>query len=429
MSAEPKRVANPDVWTRWEGQVVKGRFPLRRFLGGSGQSAVFLSEYEAGKSANVAIKLVPAVASRAEAQLAHWRTAAALSHPHLARLFDMGRCQLEGREFLFVVMEYGEQTLAQFLAQRALGAAEVRAVLLPTLDALAFLHGNQLVHAQLKPSNFMIVGDQLKLSSDVVRPLGHRGLATADDVWSLGATLFEAFTQRTVSEQQDEVNLLLANVPAPFANTVRRCLNPTPGSRPTVEELQAQFESAPPIEVPSDDRAHAHPLLLAVPAVLLVSLVAWISLHESGNSPADVRTPVAPAPAPAPTGAKPRPSQATPAPPRATPTPAEEEDLPVVDVPDTSGSVLREVKPDVPRAMRNKIQGRILVTVRVLVDDSGDVVAAMMEKTGPNKNLANLADGAAREWKFAPAEEQANRVWILTFAFTREGVTARATAV
>lgn len=432
MSAEPKRVANPEVWTRWEGQVVKGRFPLRRFLGGSGQSAVFLSEYEAGKSSNVAIKFVPAVASRAEAQLAHWRTAAALSHPHLARLLDMGRCQLEGREFLFVVMEYGEQTLAQFLAQRALSPAEVRAVLLPTLDALAFLHRNQLVHAQLKPSNFMIVGDQLKLSSDVVRPLGHRGLATADDIWSLGATLVEAFTQRTVPEQQDEMNSLLANVPAQFMATVRRCLNPTPGSRPTVEELQTQFESAPPpSEAPSDDRPHAHPLLLAVPAVLLVSLVAWISLHESGNSPADMRTPVVPAPAPAPvpTSAKPRPSKATPAPPRATPTPARgEEDFPL-DEPDASGSVLSEVTPDVPRAMLEKIQGRILVTVRVLVDDSGDVVAAMMEKTGPNKDLANLADGAAREWKFAPAEAQANRVWILTFAFTREGVTARATAV
>ena len=41
----------------------------------------------------------------------------------------------------------------------------------------------------------------------------------------------------------------------------------------------------------------------------------------------------------------------------------------------------------------------------------------------------SLADGAAREWKFAPVDEQGNRVWVLTFAFTREGVTARATAV
>src|SRR5688500_16846937 len=126
MSAEPKRVAKPEVWTRWEGQIVKGIFPLRRFLGCSDQGAVFLSEYSAGKTANVAITIVPSVAAQAEARLAHWRAAAALSHPNLVRLFDMGRCQLGGREYMFVVMEYGEQTLAEFLSQRALSADEVR---------------------------------------------------------------------------------------------------------------------------------------------------------------------------------------------------------------------------------------------------------------------------------------------------------------
>jgi outer membrane biosynthesis protein TonB len=65
----------------------------------------------------------------------------------------------------------------------------------------------------------------------------------------------------------------------------------------------------------------------------------------------------------------------------------------------------------------------------VLVDSSGTVMATMMEKPGPNRNLANLADQAAREWKFVPDELEANRVWVLTFAFTREGVTARATGV
>ena len=60
MSAEPKRFTNPEGWSRWEGHLVKGIFPLRRFLGGSEQSAVFLSEYDAGKTIDVAIKLVPA---------------------------------------------------------------------------------------------------------------------------------------------------------------------------------------------------------------------------------------------------------------------------------------------------------------------------------------------------------------------------------
>jgi outer membrane biosynthesis protein TonB len=71
----------------------------------------------------------------------------------------------------------------------------------------------------------------------------------------------------------------------------------------------------------------------------------------------------------------------------------------------------------------------MLVKVRVLVDASGDVMAVLMDSAGPNRNLANLADQAAREWKFAPADNGDTRVWILTFEFTQAGVTARATAV
>lgn len=435
MSAQPKRVTSPEVWTRWEGHLVKGVFPLRRFLGSSDQGAVFLSEYNTGKTSDVAIKIVPAVGSQAEARLAHWRTAAALSHPHLVRLFDMGRCQLGGREFLFIVMEYGEQTLAQFLSQRALTSEEARALLAPTLGALAYLHGNQLVHAQLKPSNFLVVNDQLKLSGETVRPVGHRGLATADDICSLGLTLVEAFTLRTPSslEAQDEVSSLLANVPTAFGNTVRRCLHPNPASRPTVAELQAQHESLRSSDVRSEEGPRAHPVLLAIPAVLLFGLAVWVAQHPMGNPPAKVQPPPAAAPEPA---AKPRKS-AKPAQPAASnsksvasrPVPATSSPQLFPAGADPDSPVLVEVSPEVPRDIGDKIQGRILVTLRVLVDSSGNVMATMMEKPGPNRNLADLADRAAREWKFVPDELEANRVWILTFAFTREGVTARATGI
>ena len=416
MSAEPKRVTTPEVWSRWEGQIVKGVFPLRRFLGSSDQGGVFLSEYNPGKPIDVAIKIVPAVGAQAEARLAHWRTAAALTHPNLVRVFDMGRCQLGGREYLFIVMEHGEQTLAQFLSQRGLLADEVRALLLPALNALAYLHGNQLVHAQLKPSSFLVASDQLKLTSDAIRPFGHRGLSPADDVCSLGMTLLEAFTQRAPAspDDQDEVNSLLANVPPPFASTVRRCLHPNPASRPTVLELQTQFESARPGGATPEDGPHAHPLLLAIPAALLFSLAAWIALHSSEeNSQPDPQPPAAPAPKPAKPIAK----------------PAEPKAKPALTVVETLPAVVREVTPDVPQALRDKIEGRILVTVRVLVDPSGNVMGILMEKPGPSSDLANLAGEAAWEWKFVPAEKQDTRVWILTFAFTQDGVTARATAV
>ena len=119
-----------------------------------------------------AIKIIAADPAFTETQLSNWRTAAALSHPHLIRLLDSGRSQLKGHPFLFVVMEYAEQSLSQILPHRALTADETREMLLPTLDALVFLHHQNLVHGAIKPSNLLVVNDQLKISSDTIRPAG-----------------------------------------------------------------------------------------------------------------------------------------------------------------------------------------------------------------------------------------------------------------
>jgi TonB family protein len=248
-----------EAWTKWESQVVNGIFPLRRFLGGSDHSAVFLTEVKAHQIPNAAIKLIPADPATAEVQLSHWRTAASLSHPHLIQLFDAGRCQLGGHQFLFLVTEYAEETLSQILPQRALTADEVREMLAPTLDALAFLHGKNLVQGQLKPSNFLVVNDQLKLASDTIRRFGESAPAgaksslyeapeaksgktsPAGDIWALGVTLVEALTQCPPAwpDSRSEAPSLPTTLPASFADTVRRCLSRNPENRPTVADLAA----------------------------------------------------------------------------------------------------------------------------------------------------------------------------------------------
>ena len=58
---------------------------------------------------------------------------------------------MDGLPYLYTVMEYADQTLAQLLLHRALTDEEVQEMLVPVLDALAFLHERNLMQGQLKP--------------------------------------------------------------------------------------------------------------------------------------------------------------------------------------------------------------------------------------------------------------------------------------
>lgn len=269
MSAEPITVTTTEAWAGWESRVVNGVFPLQRFLGGSDHSAVFLTECRSRGVSQAAIKLIPANTLRVADQLAQWRAIAALSHPNLVRIYEFGRCQIGGRELLFVVTEYAEQTLAQVLARRALRADEVRELLRPALEALAFMHQKGIVHSRLKPSNLLAVDDQLKLTADTARRTGApasgvvgasvydapelRGGETiaANDIWSLGATTVEALTQSVPvwADSTRETVRLPASLPVSFAGIVRRCLAKEPANRPTTHELLSPYKSSRPIQV------------------------------------------------------------------------------------------------------------------------------------------------------------------------------------
>src|SRR5262249_12824366 len=137
-----------------------------------------------------------------------------------------------GHPFLFVVTEYADQNLAQILPHRGLTSEEAKEMLTPALDALRFLHGQNLVHGQLQPPNFLVVDDQLKLSADGIRPSGEPRAGTvkpspydppeakngamdaAGDMWALGATLVEALTQIPPGPHDDADPRLPSSVPA-----------------------------------------------------------------------------------------------------------------------------------------------------------------------------------------------------------------------
>jgi TonB family protein len=426
-----------EIWTKWESQVVNGIFPLRRFLGRSNHSVVFLTECRAQNLVNAAIKIIPADSARSESQLSRWQSAAALSHPHLIRVLEAGRCKLGGHPFLFVVTEYAEQNLAQILPHRALTVSEVRELLTPTLDALAYLHRQSLVHGQLKASNFLVVNDQLKLASDTIRAAGDTtGIDLAGDVRALGATIVEALTQTrpALNTPADALSLPATLSPA-LADALRRSLSPEPGNRPTVSDLQrlvnpavgappppapAPQVSAPPrMPVPEVSAQPAaasrrgldslrNPQAWLVPAVALglVLLALWAGsrmLRGHVDSARPVASPITSQQASAP--------QTVPS---------------SVTAPSASSPVVHEEIPAVSRGAHDSIRGQIKVVVRVTVDRAGNVVSENLEVHGSSRYFARLATEAAKKWKFAPADNPAPREWLIQFEFSRGGVTGHA---
>jgi hypothetical protein len=430
-----------EIWTRWESQVINGIFPLRRFLGRSNHSVVFLTECRAQNLAHAAIKIIPADPARAESQLSRWQLAASLSHPHLIRLLEAGRCKLGGHPFLFVVTEYAEQNLAQILPHRALTVEEVREMLTPALDALAFLHRQNLVQGQLKPPNFLVVNDQLKLASDTIRAAGDTaGIDLADDMGVLGATIVEALTQtRPAPGSPAGAPSLPATLSPGLADAVQRCLSPEPGNRPTVSELRGRIDPqpqaaaplrpapqvptpgvpTPPVSVqpvpaappaathtPVPRRAPPPRWLVPVAAVGLVLLAVWGSSRLL-RSHADSVRPNANAIA----------SQQTSAPPAAQSSVASQT---------ATSPVVHEEIPAVSHGARDSIHGQIKVAVRVTVDRAGNVVAENLEVHGSSKYFARLAGDAARKWKFVPVDNPSPREWLVQFEFSRSGATGHA---
>jgi TonB family protein len=259
-----------DSWKECEGQVVDGEFPLLQHLGGSDHSVVFLTQRGKNNPEKAAIKFVQADASNAALQLSRWQQAARISHPNLIKLFETGRCHLAGMDLLYIVMDYAQENLAQFLPDRALSPAETRDMLEPFLETLAYLHGKGFVHGRIKPGNILAIDDQLKLSSDSVSRSGEapppvekpdiytdpeiaRGATAAADVWALGVTLVETLTQRPPEGKDREELQFPDSMPQPFLEIVQHSLRRDPQSRWTVAEISARLN--PPATPPAPKTA------------------------------------------------------------------------------------------------------------------------------------------------------------------------------
>jgi TonB family protein len=429
---------NTEAWKTWEGRTVDGKFPLRRWLGGSDHSAVFLTDL--GGAQKAVIKLI-AASLNADRQLSRWAAAAKLSHPHLLRLFEMGRCRFDGTPLLYLVVEYAEEDLSQIIPQRPLAPAEVGDMLPPVLDALSYIHSKGFVHTRLRPSNIAAVADQLKLSTDGVSPRGESDekpaslgiydapeaasgeIYPAIDVWSLGVTLVVALTQnppaKDASGQKDPV--VPDTVPEPFRSIARESLHRQVKQRCTVADIKAwrppqQPPPSAPLATPDAPTKSSGSKWLIGGAVTLALLVVAVLIGQKifahhGETPAQIATHGEPD-SPAVTSPPGSPSK----PPASTPTASS-----------SDGTVLRQVLPEVPQSARNTITGKLKVVARVEVDPSGKVTDATLTKPGPSKYFARLALAASQKWEFAPPQtggQATSSAWILRFEFSRTSTKA-----
>src|SRR5256885_3974380 len=232
---------------RWNGQSVAGRYTLGNYLGGTQHGAVFATEIVHARAQNVAIKLIPAGVVDAERQLACWKWVSELVHANLLKILDYGKCDLDGAGYLFVVTEFAEEDLGDILPQRALNAEETRGVIEPVIEALTTLHQQGWIHTRVHPGNILAMGDQIKVSSDSISPKdempgiatklegfaapewGSVGATSAQDIWSLGASIVAAMTQKPPVFGDDGGLELPAGVSEALGGIVRRGAEPGKG--------------------------------------------------------------------------------------------------------------------------------------------------------------------------------------------------------
>jgi len=420
---------------RWEGQVVHGKYPLRQCVGGTDHSAVFLTEIPGETPRKAAIKLIAADISNSDIQLGRLKFAAKLTHPHLLQILEVGKCQLDDHQLLFVAMEYADETLSQILPQRPLTPQETRDLLSPTLDTITFVHHNGFAHGHLKPANILVAGEQVKLSSDgLCRPgspisgqpspydppeAANEGLTPAGDVWSLGQTLVETLTQRLPAwtDRLRSEPIVPEKMPEPFAEIAKHSLVRDPRSRWKISEIanrlsapspatKEQPKTKPVVSVAKPQKGTSN-WLYAIPVAAMVGIIVLLASLMPHKSPE-------PATAPAKT------TQSTRAVPR---TPARAEAATATPVAGDTNQVVRQVVPDVPEKALRTITGKLKVSVRAHVDQGGNVERAEFASAGPSRYFSNLAIQSAREWTFAPS--QTAKTWLLQFTFTRSGVTVQ----
>src|SRR5436189_4784860 len=133
-----------------------GRYELRSKLGAGGMGEVYLAHDEA-LDRSVALKILPADLAAKKDRMERFareaKAAAALNHPNIAHIYEIG----ESDGVNFITMEFVEgDTLRQLIHGRPTELKKLLRYLQHSAEALTKAHATGIVHRDLKPDNSMV---------------------------------------------------------------------------------------------------------------------------------------------------------------------------------------------------------------------------------------------------------------------------------
>src|SRR5665213_714054 len=141
------------------------------------------------------------------------RAVAALNHPHICTLYDVGPN--------YLVMEWidGVPLRGPLSQQETLRfATEI-------CDALDYAHQRGIVHGDLKPSNILVTHQGIKLLNCGLARATPGSADARTDIYAVGSVLYEMLMGRRIAEDRRPLH------PAALEKVLRKCLEPEPAAR------------------------------------------------------------------------------------------------------------------------------------------------------------------------------------------------------
>jgi eukaryotic-like serine/threonine-protein kinase len=313
-------------------------FRVERELGGGGMSRVFVAT-DAALGRRLVVKVLPPDA------LAHVsverfkreiRLAARLQHPHIVPLLAAG--DMDGLPYYTMPFVQGESLRERLTKHGSLPVGETVHVLRDVASALAYAHGEGVVHRDIKPDNIILSGGVAVVADfgvakalvaaergqpgDIPRDPADAGLtslgialgtpaymspeqAAADphidhraDIYSFGCVAYEMLTGASpfagrppaqmlaahVQVEPDPIMTRRPQVPAALGALVTACLAKRPDERPqSAAVLLARLDAIAPGEGSSRRRSR---LTLATSAVVVIAFGAFWMLRDGHPTPA-----------------------------------------------------------------------------------------------------------------------------------------------